>query len=52
MEKNPELSLAPEPEQSQDCMDSSSQGILDEPLFHNYRRCGDQCSVTNHGVGS
>lgn len=31
MEENvsPELSLAPEPEQSQDPMDSSSQGTLD-----------------------
>ena len=38
MEKNasPELTLAPEPEQSQDSMDSSSQGTLDELLFpHN-----------------
>ena len=30
---SPELSLAPVPEQSQDCMDSCSQGTLDELLF-------------------
>lgn len=35
MEKNPELSLTPEPEQSQDRMDSSSQGILNEPFCLN-----------------
>lgn len=29
---SPELSLAPEPEQSQDRMDSCSQGTLDELL--------------------
>lgn len=35
MEKSasPELSLAPKPEQSQDGMDSCSQGILNELFF-------------------
>lgn len=43
MEKNasPELSLAPEPEQSQDLMDSCSQGTLDELLFPHNKGVGD-----------
>ncbi len=37
---SPELSLAPEPEQSQDRMDSCSQGTLDELLFPHNTRVG------------
>lgn len=51
MEKNAssELSLAPEPEQSQDCMDSCSQGILNE-LFSLVIKGWDHESKTNDGV--
>lgn len=43
MEENasPELSLAPEPEQSQDRMDSCSQGTLNELLFFPQVRGGN-----------
>lgn len=51
MEENasPELSLAPEPEQSQDCMDSCSQGTLDELLFPQNKGLG-RCTRTNDDV--
>lgn len=43
MEENasPALSLAPEPEQSQDRMDSCSQGTLNELLFPHNKRVGN-----------
>lgn len=51
MEENasPELSLAPEPEQSQDCMDSCSQGTLDELLFPHNKGLG-RCTTANDDV--
>lgn len=43
MEENasPALSLAPEPEQSQDRMDSCSQGTLNELLFPHNKGVGN-----------